>query len=104
MGISTKYKQIKIMVLPNEYEKIKKNSEMLKLKMSGYCRKMLNVENKLDTEKKSEIDLEMIYHINKIGNNLNQITKYVNIKKEIDSEVLLKIDDIFNNLKKLIKD
>jgi len=56
MGISTQYKQIKIMVLPNEYEKIKTNSQMLKLKMSGYCRKMLNVENKLDTEKKSEID------------------------------------------------
>jgi len=46
----------------------------------------------------------MIYNINKIGNNLNQISKYVNIKKEIDYEVLLKIDDIFNNLKKLIKD
>lgn len=37
---------------------------------------------------------ELIYHLNRIGNNLNQIAKVCNSKKEIDKQVLSTLAEI----------
>lgn len=49
------------------------------------------------------VDPELVRQLGRIGSNLNQLTKHVNIEKEVDSEVLSEIKAIRVQLHALIE-
>lgn len=106
-----KYKQIKINVTPEEHTKLQELSQEKNLKLSGYIRHLIHCENVLDKKTKhitqktyTPIDPNLLREINKIGNNINQISKYLNIKKEIDYNILESLEKIEQYIKTLIKE
>lgn len=75
-------------VEPSEAEQIKENAKKRGITTSEFLRRTaLSIE--LPKTKKQECDLkQLIYEVNKIGINLNQIARYVNTNKELDISVL----------------
>jgi len=71
---------------------------------SAYCRKML-VDGYVIKKDYTSIK-ELIYEINKIGNNINQIAKNVNIDNNVSKEQLEdinnKVEEIWHILKSKI--
>ena len=61
-------------------------------------------EKKCPNIKKEDKILKLIYEINRIGNNINQIAKKVNFTKKMDREVLDELAEIKNTLNKVIDD
>ncbi|HIP48243.1 MAG TPA: plasmid mobilization relaxosome protein MobC [Lutibacter sp.] len=57
----------------------------------------------LNQKIKSKITNDLIYEVSKIGNNLNQISKYVNTEKSLDFQVLEKLIEIEKHLESLRK-
>lgn len=101
-----KYKQIKINVLPLEYNQIQEKAKSQNLKLSGYVRSVLNVKNDLDIKKSKSYtpcDPILLREINKIGNNLNQVAKHLNIKKVLDINVLESLEQIEKYTKSLLE-
>ena len=98
-----KYKQIKINVLPDEYNKLKDFADNDNLKLSGYCRKILNVENDIDKINLNKINLKLIREINYIGKNLNQVVKYINTTKNLDLNILIALQDLEINLQNILE-
>ena len=47
------------------------------------------------------LDLEFFSDLNRIGNNINQIAKHLNISKEVDKEILVMLKSIYRDIKKL---
>lgn len=95
-------------VTPEEREKIKTMADSKGLTMSEFIRKKV-----LDMEiperispgrlaKKNEIFRRYLAEVNRIGNNLNQISRYANQYREIDALVLERIIEIEKDLKELI--
>jgi hypothetical protein len=68
------------------------------LTFSNYARAKI-----LNQKIKSKITNDLIYEIAKIGNNLNQIAKYVNTEKALDFRVLEKLIEIEKHLENLRK-
>ena len=60
-------------------------------------------ERKCPSIKKEDKILKLIYEINKIGNNINQIAKKVNFTKKLDREILDQLGEIKNKLDEVIK-
>ena len=56
----------------------------------------------LNQEIISKLELEMVYQVNKIGINLNQIAYYINTKKCVDMQVLQRLVNIEKTLKELL--
>ena len=83
------------------------NEKMKKIgteNFSSYCRKM-TVDGYVIKKDYQEIK-DLIYEINKIGTNINQIAKNVNIDNKVQDEQLKeinnKVDDIWHILKSKI--
>ena len=55
----------------------------------------------VDVKKEKSIELEILHNLNKIGNNLNQISKHCNTKKSVDVEVLKTLLEIEEAVKDL---
>jgi Na+/H+ antiporter NhaA len=51
---------------------------------------------------KSKVDLDLIFQINKIGINLNQIAHYVNSSKVIDMQILYLLVEIEQKLNEVL--
>ena len=60
-------------------------------------------EKKCPSIKKEDKILKLIYEINKIGNNINQIAKKVNFTKKLDREILEQLGEIKNTLDQVIE-
>jgi hypothetical protein len=76
-----------------------KLTEMLKsnnLTFSEFARAKI-----LNQKIKSKITNELIYEVSKIGNNLNQISKFVNTKKSLDINILEKLIEIEKHLERI---
>ena len=58
----------------------------------------------LNQKIKSKITNDLIYEVSKIGNNLNQIAKYVNTQKALDLQILEKLVEIEKHLESLRND
>ena len=69
------------------------------LTFSNYARAKI-----LNQKIKSKITNDLIYEVSKIGNNLNQISKYVNTVKALDFSVLEKLIEIEKHLESLRND
>jgi len=98
-----KYKQIKVNIPEEDYLKIKEKAEAAGYKISGYLKTMLIQNNLLTAKKKKIVDKNLLYELNKVGNNINQIARYLNINKELDYNVFEKLEVIEKHLEDIKK-
>jgi len=87
-------KQIKVFFPVSDYETLKQTSKNHNLTMSEFIRKSVNskIENAPapKTKKVYKVtDPKLLFELNKIGNNLNQIAKQLNSKKDDVSNVAI---------------
>ena len=83
----------------NELSQVDFNASMSGLNKSSYVRYVL-INTKPPIHK---FDQTLVVQVAKIGNNLNQIAKHVNIGKAIDGVVLRQIIDVNKKLDDLIR-
>ena len=80
------YKQIKVNLTQADYEKIKQLSIENEISMAHYVRESLNAN--MPNPRKRNINIEhkkVIYHLLKVGNNLNQIAKALNTISNLEN-------------------
>ena len=95
----------KVFFNKEELELIDKKMKILGIdNFSAYCRKML-IDGYVIKKDYASLK-ELIYEINKIGNNINQIAKNVNVDNTVSNEQLKdinnKVDEIWHILKSKI--
>lgn len=92
-------KKVTIRLTQDEYNKLNNETQKLNMSMSELIRhKILNKKVKV----KSKLSTQIVYELNRIGNNLNQIAKHCNTTKTIDKLVLQQLVDIEKELKKIL--
>lgn len=92
-------KFLKVAMDKEFYIDLQFKSNQLNLSLSEYCRQML--KNGKVIEKSNNNNVQIIYHLNKIGNNINQIARFTNQNKYIDIQVynlLVEIKSYIENL------
>ena len=90
--------------IPNElYEKLKQQSDETGYTLSEIIRMKLQKGNRGKIPNK-KLTQEFIYELNRIGNNINQITKHCNTNKAIDRLAVLELAKIKELLEKLTND
>lgn len=82
----------------DEYMHIENLIDMHSISFAEFARNAI-----MQKEIKSKIDIDLIFQVNKIGNNLNQIALYVNTNKVIDIQVLQMLVDIEKRLNEFLK-
>ena len=93
-----KDKRVTIRFTDDEYNQLKTKADELGISLSTYIRKKtLGNRGKIS----SKCDKELLYEINRIGNNLNQIAKHCNTTKIIDKVVLKSLAEIEKKLNDL---
>ena len=80
----------------DEYSKIDLQLQKANIDFASFCRKSL-----LKTKIILPIEKDLLFELNKIGNNLNQIARAVNKKEKI--QVLTKLIEIEKQLKEITK-
>ena len=110
-----KLKQSRVNLYPTQHELLKKLAKENGTNVSEYIRQKLNLnvaENQARKEYKEHteviekvIDPKLNYHLAKIGNNLNQITKKINKKEYVPPieilEILARVEQAFENIKEI---
>lgn len=108
-----KYKRknmISLCLDDNEYLKIKKIADELNVPRATAVRKILiSNANVILSEIKKNDNKDLVLELNRIGNNLNQLTKKINSNIELflmgDAETLaLSIDELNENFNKALKE
>ncbi len=84
-----------------ELEKIKRKAKESKLNVSEYIRQSALNGFVIVKDEKAKIDL--IYELNKIGTNINQVTKLCNIVGSVSKEDLYKLEKYFEEILKLVR-
>jgi len=96
-------KSIKIRLTPTELDKIEQLAEENNAKnLSDFIRQVV-LTGKFKVPKVSQNFENLLYEINKIGNNINQIAKQCNINKEVDIQVLQELAKIEEELSILLE-
>jgi predicted DNA-binding protein len=96
-----KNKIISLRLTQAEYERLKKLADQTGWSVSELIRNEISGKKKITG--KGDIK-RLLYEINKIGHNLNQIAKHVNTKKAVDRVVAEELIQIKTLLKKLADD
>ncbi len=108
------YKQVKINLTPSHYSELETEALNNNKSIAQLIRDKLGIDLK-DTPKalqrtrkvrsdKREVtraDPQLLYHLSKIGTNLNQISKHLNSGNVVDSIVISSIIEIQEEIKKL---
>lgn len=98
----TKLLQRKYYINEYDYEKLKKRLSMLGLSESEYIRGL--IKGHVPKGKPSKELTDLIYELNKIGNNINQIARVSNTTGNVDTESLNiykeKLDKVIYEIKK----
>jgi hypothetical protein len=103
-----KYKQVKINLKPEEYDRIEAAAEEDGVTKAEWIRRRIGAE--IDEEdrrsRRSSVetkaaDPRLLYELNRIGNNLNQIATRSNANKAVDREVLTALLRIETEVKEL---
>ena len=93
-----KDKRVTIRFTDDEYNQLKAKADELDISLSTYIRKKtLGNRERISTK----CDKKLLYEINRIGNNLNQIAKHCNINKSVDKLVLKSLVEIEKKLNDL---
>ena len=96
-----KNKRVTIRLTDVEHKNFTKQADELAISLSEFIRLKLNNINKIKT---SKCDKNLVYEINRIGLNLNQIAKYTNSKKVLDKLVMEELIQIEKQLNDVLKD
>lgn len=95
-------RMIRIRVTDEEYEAIKKNAP--NGNMSEWLRTFAFLVKPKKPKKAKEVNPKLLYELNKIGVNLNQIAKAINQKSNEEQielySILVSIDDSLKELRK----
>ena len=83
---------------PAEFEKIEIEREKTNLDFTSFCKSAI-LKRKIKTSDEENFNRDLIYQINKIGVNLNQIARAVNQKDRV--AVLTELVEIEKQLKDL---
>ena len=108
------YKQVKINLTPSHYSELdtealnnnKSIAQLIRDKLGIDLKdtpKALQRPRKVRSDKKEilKADPQLLYHLSKIGTNLNQISKHLNSGNAVDRVVLTSIIEIQEEIKKL---
>ena len=91
--------KVSVRLSDSEKEKLELDASLSGLKVSAYIRHIIsNARPPIH-----KFDQTLVVQVAKIGNNLNQIAKHVNIGKAIDGVVLRQIIDVNKKLDDLIR-
>jgi predicted transcriptional regulator len=94
-------KFLKVAMSEELYNSLQFNANSLNITLSKYCREIL--KNGYIVKSNSDYGL-VLYHLNKIGNNINQIARFANANKSLDIEIYNQLLEIENYLKELSND
>jgi len=96
-------KSIKIRLTPTELNKIEQLAEESSARnLSDFIRQVV-LTGKFKVPKVSQNFENLLYEINKIGNNINQISKHCNINNSVDIKVLEQLTKIEEKLSILME-
>ena len=108
VGMSKKkYKQVKVNLDENVHQQFKEFCDAGNITMAEYFRKSINtkiddVREPLKTRVYKVVNPELLYHLNKIGNNLNQVARHLNEGNTLDLQVLAELINIEKTLKEFL--
>lgn len=94
-------KFLKVAMSEELYNSLQFHANSLNITLSKYCREIL--KNGYIVKSNSDYGL-VLYHLNKIGNNINQIARFANANKSLDIEIYNQLLEIENYLKELSND
>jgi len=111
--MSKKLKQVKVNFYQEQHQLLKQKADENNVTIAQYIRKKLELELKKNDTRKiykkhekvtyKKADPNLIYQLNKIGNNLNQIAKKINSKKNINNiDILQTLANIEKDLEKIL--
>ena len=108
------YKQVKINLTPSHYLELETEALSSNKSIAQLIRDKLGIDlkdtprsfqrsRKVRSDKKEilKADPQLLYHLSKIGTNLNQISKHLNSGNVVDSIVINSLIEIQEELKKL---
>jgi len=102
--MKSKNRQIAVS-FPNEiFEEISNRADVLQITKAELIRRQLDFEFKDAREPHQKkvhkvSDPKLLYHLNKIGNNLNQLAKHLNTGNELNLQALAELANIEASLK-----
>ena len=113
-GVHLIYKQVKINLTPSHYLELEEQAISSNKSIAQLIRDKLGIDFKTtpkalqrtrkvrsDKREVTRADPQLLYHLSKIGTNLNQISKHLNSTKVVDSVVISSLIEIQEELKKL---
>ena len=108
------YKQVKINLTPSHYSELETEALNNNKSIAQLIRDKLGIDLKTtpkalqrprkvrsDKREVTRADPQLLYHLSKIGTNLNQISKHLNSGNVVDSIVISSLNEIQQELKKL---
>lgn len=108
------YKQVKINLTPEHYSELETEALNNGMSIAQLVRHKLGIDlkstpksfqrsRKVRSDKKPVVkaDPQLLYHLARIGSNLNQIAKHLNSNNAVDRVVLSTIIEIEQEIKKL---
>ena len=108
------YKQVKINLTPSHYSELEMEALNNNKSIAQLIRDKLGIDlkstprtfqrsRKVRSDKKPVVkaDPQLLYHLSKIGTNLNQISKHLNSGNAVDRVVISSIIEIQQEIKKL---
>ncbi len=108
------YKQVKINLTPEHYLELEEQAISSNKSIAQLIRDKLGIDLKTtpkalqrtrkvrsDKREVTRADPQLLYHLSKIGANLNQISKHLNSTKIVDSIVISSLNEIQQEIKKL---
>ena len=105
--MSKKYKQVKVNLDEEVHQKLKEFCDARNITMAEYFRNQINtkIDDARDPSQKrvhKVTDPKLLYHLNKIGNNLNQIAKHLNEGNSLELQTLAELTNIEQSLKEFL--
>lgn len=102
-----KYKQVKVNLLPDDYEKMNVLAKKYDTTIASLFRELadMQIENapiRKGGIKTQSADPKLIYHLAKIGNNINQIATRCNVNKIVDRMTFIELVEIKKQLSTLL--
>ncbi len=88
-------KFLKVAMSEELYNSLQFNANSLNITLSKYCREILKNGYTVNTNNDYSL---VVYHLNKIGNNINQIARYANANKSLDIQIYNLLLEVNNYL------
>lgn len=97
-------KEIKTRLEKKDYEDLQQKATKANLSIYQYLRNCVKSSNIKNYKELQKLKLKKLYHLNKIGNNINQITKKINMVKNYDLDLFVELLKNLKDIKKMIKE